>query len=73
MRERKLVGSMLALARSLGLPAIAEGVATEEERDLLRDMGCVYAQGFLFARPLPPREAGTLIDRQLAPVAARAL
>jgi diguanylate cyclase (GGDEF)-like protein len=68
-RERKLVASMLALAQSLGLPAIAEGVATVEERDLLRDMGCAYAQGFLFAQALPPHLAGMLIAAPTANLA----
>ena len=68
-RERKLVASMLALAQSLSLPAIAEGVATVEQRDLLREMGCAYAQGFLFSRPLPPGDVRPFLEgRRRAPV-----
>jgi EAL domain-containing protein (putative c-di-GMP-specific phosphodiesterase class I) len=70
-RERKLVASMLALAQSLSLPAIAEGVATVEQRDLLREMGCAYAQGFLFAQALPPHLAGMLISAPTANFAPR--
>ncbi|SDZ47264.1 diguanylate cyclase (GGDEF) domain-containing protein [Micromonospora pattaloongensis] len=45
--------AVLQLGASRRLPAIAEGVETAEQADLLRDMGCPLAQGFLFARPGP--------------------
>lgn len=48
-RERVVVRSVLALARSLGLTAIAEGVETAEQRDLLAGEGCELYQGFLCA------------------------
>ena len=46
-----LVRSILGLATSLHLPAIAEGVETEQQREMLLDMGCERAQGWLFGRP----------------------
>lgn len=49
----KIVSAVLALSNELGIDAIAEGVETEEEFDLLRQMGCELAQGFLVSRPLP--------------------
>jgi diguanylate cyclase (GGDEF)-like protein/PAS domain S-box-containing protein len=67
-RERKLVASMLALAQSLGLPTIAEGVTSEQECDMLRGMGCEYAQGFLFSPALPPAEAGAMLACPLSPI-----
>ena len=51
-RNAQLVGTMIALARSLGMDVVAEGVETEEQRRYLLDLGCAHAQGFLFSAPL---------------------
>lgn len=48
-----LVASIIELARSLGLDVVAEGVETEQQAQVLRDLSCTYAQGFLYARPQP--------------------
>ena len=50
-RKAALVRSVLALARSLELPVVAEGVETQEQLEWFRDEGCPYAQGYLFGRP----------------------
>lgn len=44
---------MILMAHKLGLKAIAEGVETQEQLDLLKLAGCDYAQGFLFSSALP--------------------
>ncbi|MBI4183728.1 MAG: EAL domain-containing protein [Proteobacteria bacterium] len=49
-----LVGAILALARSLDLGVIGEGVESEPQLDFLRRHGCTFAQGFLVGRPVPP-------------------
>ncbi|MCB9780005.1 MAG: EAL domain-containing protein [Alphaproteobacteria bacterium] len=54
---RSLVYSIITLARSLGLGAIAEGVETDGQRRALIDLGCRHAQGYLFSRPMPLERA----------------
>ena len=44
---------VIALADSMGLTAIAEGVETEAQRDFLEMLGCTRYQGFLFCSPVP--------------------
>ena len=56
---RALVEAMLAMARAVGLDVIGEGVETEEQLSLLRNMGCRLVQGYLLGRPAasePTRE-----------------
>lgn len=48
-----LCEAIVVMAHRLGLKVIAEGVETQEQRDLLSAMGCDYAQGYLFCRPVP--------------------
>ncbi|SDH59462.1 MULTISPECIES: EAL domain-containing protein [unclassified Duganella] len=45
--------SALDLGQSLGVATVAEGVETEEDWKLLRDLGCDMAQGYLLSRPMP--------------------
>lgn len=52
-RSRELVKSIIGLGQNMGLSIIAEGVETQEEAGILRDMGCEAAQGYHFAKPLP--------------------
>jgi diguanylate cyclase (GGDEF)-like protein len=48
-----IVRSTIDLGRNLGLEVTAEGVETEETRDLLQQLGCDYVQGYLLGRPAP--------------------
>jgi diguanylate cyclase (GGDEF)-like protein/PAS domain S-box-containing protein len=49
--DATLVAAVIAIGDALGLRVVAEGVETAEELAALRDLGCQYAQGYLFARP----------------------
>jgi EAL domain-containing protein (putative c-di-GMP-specific phosphodiesterase class I)/AmiR/NasT family two-component response regulator len=53
---RTLVESMIAIARRLGLRTVAEGIETEEQRDILLDLNCDMGQGYLFAKPMSATE-----------------
>lgn len=55
-RSAALVEAIVALGRGLGIQTIAEGVETEQQRDILRSHGCDGFQGFLFSAPLPSKE-----------------
>ena len=48
-----LVRGILALAGTLGIDCVGEGVETEAQRDLLLGLGCQYGQGYLFGKPKP--------------------
>ena len=52
--DEALVRASVEMAHALGLVVVAEGVETESQRDCLRALGCDYAQGFLFSRPVTP-------------------
>lgn len=56
-----LCSAMVEMARKLGLQVIAEGVETEEQCNLLREIGCDYAQGYLFSKPVSSEELTRLM------------
>lgn len=61
-----LVGMILGLAEPLELDVVVEGVETRAQRDVLVELGCRRAQGFLFARPTAPPELRSLLLDPLA-------
>lgn len=52
VEDQSLVRAILAMAHSLDLPVVAEGVETQAQADWLREHSCDYAQGYLFGRPM---------------------
>ena len=56
--------AVVRLGHTLGIPVLAEGVETSEQRDALRRFGCDQAQGYFFGRPAPADEIGTLLAVQ---------
>jgi predicted signal transduction protein with EAL and GGDEF domain len=51
--DRTICASVVALCSQLGIQAIAEGVETQAQYDMLRDLGCPAGQGYLWAKPMP--------------------
>ena len=63
-KDKHLVALILGLARSLKIPVVAEGVETEEQLQMLRELGCPLVQGFYFSKPLPAAEFEQMIIEQ---------
>lgn len=61
-RSTQIISSMLEMAQSLHLPVEVEGVETNEQASMLRQMGARYAQGFLYYRPMPAKDFEALLD-----------
>ncbi|MDQ2777970.1 MAG: EAL domain-containing protein [Pseudomonadota bacterium] len=62
-----VVTAIIALARSLGLRVIAEGVETLRQMEVLHRLGCGIMQGFLFSKPVPPDELQRWLNETVLP------
>lgn len=58
----EVVRHLVALSRTIGLEATAQGIEQPAQLELIRDMGCRFAQGFVFTKPLPPEEFRSFIQ-----------
>jgi diguanylate cyclase (GGDEF)-like protein/PAS domain S-box-containing protein len=64
-----IVQAIVALADSMGLATIAEGLETPSQRQVLQELGCASAQGYLLSRPLPAEQVTELL-RAVVPIQA---
>ena len=64
-RDESIVKAAIELGHSFGLDVVAEGVETAGARDLLENLGCDYAQGFLFAKPMVSSDFLAWYEEQL--------
>ena len=53
--------AIIAMGHSLGKKIVAEGIETEEQYHLLKELGCDEAQGYYFSHPVPPKEFARLL------------
>jgi EAL domain-containing protein (putative c-di-GMP-specific phosphodiesterase class I) len=65
-----IVRAIVALAQSLGIDVVAEGLERPDQRDRVSALGCRYGQGFLFSRPLSADEMHALLLTWTPPEAA---
>lgn len=61
--DKALAEAIIVMAHKLDIETIAEGVETEEQRDLLMSFGCDYAQGFLYSPAVPADEFEKMIEK----------
>jgi len=64
VRGRKIVKSIIMMAKDLGIETVAEGVETKEQVDFLIEMGCDLAQGYYFAKPMPMSDFEDLLIQE---------
>jgi diguanylate cyclase (GGDEF)-like protein len=60
-KDAAIVRSIIALGKELDVSVIAEGVETEQQFQMLQDLGCLQVQGYLLGRPGPPEDVEALL------------
>ena len=60
--NNKLVKVIIALSEQLGLDSVAEGIETQQQLDWLKSLGCKFAQGYFFSKPLAEKEIARLFS-----------
>lgn len=63
-KGEKVITSVIRMAKWLHLPSIVEGVETLEQVDFLKCIGCEYAQGFFYAKPMPIEEYEAFLEQE---------
>jgi EAL domain-containing protein (putative c-di-GMP-specific phosphodiesterase class I) len=59
--DQAIAQAIISMGKALGMTVIAEGVETVEQETFLRNHACDEMQGFLFSKPLPPRQMADLL------------
>ncbi|MCK4975214.1 MAG: EAL domain-containing protein, partial [Sulfurimonas sp.] len=54
--DREIAKTIILMANSLNLSTVAEGVESQEQANLLKEMGCNHLQGYLYSKPIPKNE-----------------
>src|SRR5712671_2391640 len=67
VETREIVRIILMLAHGLGLKVVAEGVETQAQADMLKEMGCELAQGYLYSKPVPSEAIEQLLRNGRSP------
>lgn len=70
--DAAIINAITALGKELNLKMVAEGVETEEQKNILISLQCEYMQGYLFSRPLSPEDATRLLQNCLLNVVKNA-
>jgi len=68
--DAAIVRSLIAMAHNLGLEVIAEGVETRAQAEQLQELGCEFAQGYLYSRPVAAEAVPELLSKNSALQAA---
>jgi EAL domain-containing protein (putative c-di-GMP-specific phosphodiesterase class I) len=63
-KDKAIIGSIIDMANRLHVDVITEGVENMEQVELLKDLGCNRAQGFLYGKPLPKEEFEALLEQK---------
>ena len=63
--DQAIIRTIIAMAHTLNLNVIAEGVETEEQQGLLMNNGCTHYQGYFFGRPVPIEQFEVLLRQNL--------
>ena len=71
--DEALIRAIVAMAHSLKVKVVAEGIETREQRQFLEGLGCEYGQGFFFARPLEIEAFKKYVGESVARVEQRAV
>ena len=61
-RANKIVKNVIRLSDDLGILSLTEGVETEEQFEMLKQMGCMLFQGFYFSKPVPLKDFEGMIS-----------
>jgi predicted signal transduction protein with EAL and GGDEF domain len=71
-KSSALAGAIVAMSRSLGIQTVAEGIETPEQAERMRKLGCAYAQGYAYARPMLETDLLARFDASSTIIAAAA-
>jgi len=71
LSDLAIVSAIIAMAKHLHIHVVAEGIEGWQQLEKLRQLGCAYAQGFLFARPAPAEDCRQYLNGEALDLTAR--